>query len=231
LGDTNDRLQPTRIKWDLPTGFSIATVLAGASHTLVLLKNEQNETQLYAWGYNFDGQLGLGDTNERLQPTRINWDLPTGFSIATILAGAWHTLVLLKNEHNETQLYAWGNNRSGQLGLGDTNERLQPTRINWDLPTGFSIATVLAGASHTLVLLKNEENETQLYAWGYNFDGQLGLGDKNNRLQPTRLLLTDNFFYSPLLQHYAQYKEKLNNLEKLDFSQESKFEFAQHKNN
>ena len=67
-------------------------------------------------------------------------------------------------------LYAWGDNAQGQLGLGDTTKRLRPELVrSLKLAQAVSIA---AGKAHSLVSSRNG----LLFAFGSNFYGQLGLG-------------------------------------------------------
>jgi hypothetical protein len=78
------------------------------------------------------------------------------------------------------KLYAWGNNKYGQLGLSDLKDRNIPTLIKSEL----TFRTIEAGDSHSLAL----DTKGKLYAWGKNGEGQLGLGDigyNKNRTIPT----------------------------------------------
>lgn len=78
-----------------------------------------------AFGRNDFGQLGVGDTENRRVPTQIK-DL--NFQSCHILeAGDYHSAFL--NEHNE--LFMWGNNESGQLGIGiDQKKVLRPHPVD-----------------------------------------------------------------------------------------------------
>ena len=97
---------------------------------------------------------------------------------------ASHTLALDQGG----RLWAWGNNSSGQLGLGDTANRDKPTLVPLaDLSGVSSLDTVIAGSSHTLAL----DQQGRLWAWGHNGSGQLGLGDTTHRYRPTLVLLAD----------------------------------------
>eukprot|EP00586_Coscinodiscus_wailesii_P016603 CAMPEP_0172498568 /NCGR_PEP_ID=MMETSP1066-20121228/113803_1 /TAXON_ID=671091 /ORGANISM="Coscinodiscus wailesii, Strain CCMP2513" /LENGTH=123 /DNA_ID=CAMNT_0013271881 /DNA_START=13 /DNA_END=381 /DNA_ORIENTATION=+ len=95
------------------------------------------------------------------------------------LAGAYHTCTFLPN----LSVKCWGNNKFGQLGLGDWNYRggdvgqmgdnLPPI----DLGTGRSVLHISPGDSHTCAVLDDES----LKCWGRNSIGQLGLGDTVHR--------------------------------------------------
>jgi len=133
-------------------------VSAGADFTLALA----NDGNLYAWGHNDSGQLGLGYrfvfTNT---PQKVA--LPAGKSgWGAIAAGQWHTLATT----SDGQLYAWGYNGSGQLGLGDTSpSRFSPTPV----PNLTNVTAIAAGNSHSLAVA-----DCQVLAWGRNYSGQLG---------------------------------------------------------
>ena len=65
---------------------------------------------LWAWGYNFWGELGDGTTTDRATPVQVN-----GLSDVTAAAAAiYHTLAV----KSDGTVYAWGLNSLGQLGTG-----------------------------------------------------------------------------------------------------------------
>ena len=74
-------------------------------------------------------------------------------------------------------LFVWGSGESGQLGTGDTANRLAPTRIA-GLPA--PVRQVAAGHGHTGIV--TEAGDLLMCGWGEY--GQLGLGDKENRATP-----------------------------------------------
>lgn len=82
-------------------------------------------------------------------------------------------------------MYAWGLNADGQLGFGDSINRSTPTAI----PSVSNIRfRAIAGevpltTDHGSVLAIDTQNN--LWVWGYNGDGQLGLNDTINRSTPT----------------------------------------------
>ena len=96
--------------------------------------------------------------------------------IKNISAGYHYSLILT----NTGQIYAFGRNEYGQLGLGDNIAKNAPTLI----PTLNQIVQIAAGGDHSLVL----SNTGQIYAFGANNYGQLGLGDNDNRDNPTEVM-------------------------------------------
>jgi alpha-tubulin suppressor-like RCC1 family protein len=116
LGDTAERRAPVQV--------SSANDWAAAyclGHHSVALKRDGS---LWAWGENSYGQLGVGDTADRSSPTQVG-SARDWAAIAPGGADSYHTVALKQNG----TLWAWGLNRFGQLGLGDTRDRLTPTRV------------------------------------------------------------------------------------------------------
>jgi alpha-tubulin suppressor-like RCC1 family protein len=76
------------------------------------------------WGTNLLGQLGVpGETQRGGVPGDMGDQLPEvalGGTIDLIAAGGAHTCVKI---HETSQIQCWGENRVGELGLGDTNNR------------------------------------------------------------------------------------------------------------
>lgn len=61
-------------------------------------------------------------------------------------------------------LYAWGQNDSGQLGIGTYDNSLIPIKVNLA-----NIMTVSCGSRHTIVTTTYDD----VYVWGNNLHGQL----------------------------------------------------------
>lgn len=78
-----------------------------SSHEHVLALSAQG--QLWSWGYNDDGKLGLGHRQNQFSPTKI----PFRNSITNIVCGRWSSFALTDNG----KVFGWGYNKGGQLGL------------------------------------------------------------------------------------------------------------------
>jgi len=164
-GDTTNRSTPTKI-----TSLSdVVAIAAGGHHSLVVLGNGD----VYSFGSNLSGQLGHGDTEHRHAPTKIV-PLSDWVGVVAVAAGLNHSLVIMANGN----IYSFGFNHWGQLGHGDTDDRHWPTRID-------KLATVIdlyktqcvaaaAGHGQSLVLLENGD----VWVFGSNVYGELGLGDE-----------------------------------------------------
>ncbi len=72
--------------------YTVLQVCCGARHTLV--KTRQGEA--YAWGWNKYGQLGLGDTENRLVPCSMQKQ----GTVESVACGCWHSMLIVTNpEH------------------------------------------------------------------------------------------------------------------------------------
>ena len=169
-GDNTARYEPTKIA----SLSGAVAVDAGFEHSLVLLGNGD----VYSFGGNAVGQLGHGDTTSRSTPTKI----ATLSGVIAMAAGGLscsgvsHSLAVLGNG----DVYSFGDNCWGQLGHGDFDARLTPTKI----ATLSNAAAVAAGSWHSFVLLQNGDT----YSFGRNTWGQLGLGDTSRRSTPTKVV-------------------------------------------
>src|SRR5690606_37285923 len=79
------------------------------------------------------------------------------------------------------ECYAWGYNGHGQLGIGNNTNCSTPTLV--PAPNGIPFDFICCGNSHTIAI--NKQNTC--YVWGYNRNGELGLGHTNHCNVPTLL--------------------------------------------
>lgn len=115
---------------------------------------------LYMLGKGINGQLGTGLLENLSVPTLVTHPLE-GVPIAQVACGWQHTLCVSKLG----QVFAWGFNSDGQLGLGDVFDRAQPCHV----PFQEQITRVSAGHLHSAAL----SSSGLLYTWGANPDGRL----------------------------------------------------------
>ncbi|MSP23798.1 MAG: hypothetical protein EXR75_01270 [Myxococcales bacterium] len=162
-------------------GETAKAIAAGYAHTCVLLTSGS----VKCWGFNNLGQLGLGDTAARgdgpgeMGDSLMPVSLGTGMTAKAIAVGTWHSCAKLADD----TVKCWGNNQNGQLGLADINARGDaPGEMGDMLPaislgSGVTATTFTAGHYNTCAVLGNGS----VKCWGYNFHGQLGLGDVAQR--------------------------------------------------
>lgn len=149
-------------------------VAAGDHHTCAL----KSGGTLWCWGFNAYGQIGDGDTQNVFIPKQI--ELNEASNWKTVTAGENHTCAIT----GEDTLYCWGENYNGQLGIGDTRNRLTPTAINADASILWT--AVATGSQHTCALRTGGD----LWCWGDHQFGQLAYGNDQNsrRLLPEKSL-------------------------------------------
>ncbi len=131
--------------------------------------------QLWAWGDNFYGQLGVGDRTNRNTPTLV--PLPEGAGKWVLVAGGANFAIAVADSD---KLYTWGLNDKGQIGNG-TSDGLYavPTRIQ-NPPYTTTWKWGSAGAAHCEALT----TDGRLYAWGNNTQGELGVGTTEYIITP-----------------------------------------------
>ena len=129
-------------------------VSAGREHTCALT----TDARLACWGANDRGQLGTGDSSERLDATFVS----TTARFQEISAGGRHTCAI----DLDRALWCWGANGVGQLGDATSTDRRTPVLVDLQGP----FTHVSAGAEHTCVVRGAAEG----LCWGANQAGQLG---------------------------------------------------------
>jgi alpha-tubulin suppressor-like RCC1 family protein len=83
---------------------------------------------VYTCGSNKFGRLGLGLTSD--ENTTRNYAIKTSLTgVVSICTGAGGSSILAVTSAND--VYSWGNNQWGQLGLGDTTDRISPTKVTF----------------------------------------------------------------------------------------------------
>jgi alpha-tubulin suppressor-like RCC1 family protein len=172
---------PTQISLPGASG-PVTQVAAGAIHSLAVTSTGQ----LYAFGGNLSGELG-NTTNYHTQqpnPTPALVTLPGASGPVTqVAAGAFHSLAVTSTG----QLYAFGSNSQGQLGITTSGFTPSPTPTLVTLPgAGGPVTQVAAGGYFTLAVTSSG----QLYAFGENHFGQLGNNKEPLEPHPTPTLVT-----------------------------------------
>ncbi|XP_021900332.1 ultraviolet-B receptor UVR8 isoform X2 [Carica papaya] len=173
-GDAEDRLSPTKLS--ALDGHEIVSVTCGADHTIAF---SDKHMEVYSWGWGDFGRLGHGNSSDLFTPQPIK--ALNGLPIKQIACGDSHCLAVSM----EGEVQSWGRNQNGQLGLGTTEDSLVPQKIQ--AFQGIRIKMVAAGAEHTAAVTEDGE----LYGWGWGRYGNLGLGDRNDRLIPEKVSATD----------------------------------------
>ena len=150
----------------------ITMIACGESHSMVLT----DKGYLYVWGRGFEGQLGIAESIEiAATPTYVKHF--HNKSVTSIAAGSFYSLAV----DDQGSLYSWGEARMGQLGVGKAQCVRKPTQVHFPEEQPVQIKSCAAGFGHTLALTQHGD----LYAWGFNCYGQVGVGNKKTVWEPT----------------------------------------------
>ncbi|EFA80011.1 regulator of chromosome condensation domain-containing protein [Heterostelium album PN500] len=155
----------------------IIMISCGGEHSVAV----DQSFQIYSWGSSRYGQLGHGVLTPQNLPKKIE-DFTGGQKVLAIATGYAHTMVLKKSG----DLFTFGWNDSGQLGLGNFKNRAVPMRIETSEIVGIHgerITAIAAGHSHSIMCLDNGD----IYSWGANSKGQLGHGNIEKSLRPKQI--------------------------------------------
>ena len=169
----------------------VKNLSCGNNHIIVVDTN----FNAFGWGKNDKGQLGIGKiVDYEKNPILINKDDNQKFMKS--ICNSDHSFLIDKKQ----DLYGFGFNFNGVLGLGVYNyNKIIPFFTKIDISKVIKLST---SKSHTLVLCEQKENKInwlnsiidkksnnniQIYAWGNNSYGQLGLNDKEIRPSPVCL--------------------------------------------
>ncbi|MBA2851707.1 alpha-tubulin suppressor-like RCC1 family protein [Methanococcus maripaludis] len=134
----------------------VKSIAATANHTAFVLNNGD----VYICGNNLRGQLGLGDTVDRYTPVKLNLS-----NVNRCWLNYNCTYILL----NDGNVYACGYNNYGQLGVNGGE-------IQYEIPTLCAVSDVVDINNTSALLCHFIQSNGDVYACGYNYYGQLGLG-------------------------------------------------------
>ena len=98
-----------------------------------------------------------------------------------IFCGNQHSFYI----NDKHQLFAWGLNNHGQLGVGNKFDQSAPTRVrDLDPYEGDYVVEVAGGEHHSIARTKNG----LVYCWGLNDEGQVGVGDTYGEYRKTKAI-------------------------------------------
>lgn len=179
------RSSPHILKMDAGT---VATCALGNQHTVIL-------------GYN-GTVMGLG-SDRKAQLSGI--DAWTNVSAIGCTWNATYGVVRSPTDRGSFWILATGSNNHGQLGVAEhTHESTSTTAFTVPFPFepgSRQIVKIACGSEHVLCLLsahgdtlddRSVKERRELWAWGWNEHGNLGMGDVHDVWSPTRVRASSN---------------------------------------
>ena len=172
-GTRKNVMQPVRTCESLD-GTHVTFVRGGKTFTLFLM----DDGTVWGCGHNADGQLGQGEkTADITEPEKV----PGLENITQLAVGFQHALALDGDGH----VWAWGLNKNGQIGTGDTKAKYAPVQLELE-----NITQIAAGHKYSLAM----DAEGGIWGWGDNEYGQLGDASRyKSVLTPTLLSMSGRF--------------------------------------
>ena len=195
-------IRPRRI--ETLDSHNVVDMVASKFHSLAL----SADGHVFSWGHGRSGKLGHGNEDIKMHPCVVEGLLRV--VVRAIAASESHSLAVTV----EGDLYSWGSDRFGQLGLGtvggptDAANRIVTTPRRVDALRKMSVVSAAAGEAHSLCFTKDGE----LYAWGSNQHCQLGLKPSETSCgsngvvsctTPKRLSFFDKFVGNKLFKKYG----------------------------
>ncbi|XP_040887894.1 retinitis pigmentosa GTPase regulator b isoform X2 [Toxotes jaculatrix] len=136
----------------------VQLVACGRNHTVICTA----QGNVYASGGNSEGQLGLGDCEERTAFQRLHF-FNSQAPIKMLAAGSNTSAALTESG----KLFMWGDNTEGQIGLGKESHASSPQEVS----VGRPISWVSCGYYHSALVTV----DGALYMFGERDSGKLGL--------------------------------------------------------
>ena len=150
---------------------------AGTAHTIAVCNQDSS---VFSWGANNDGQLGVNDTIQSNKAGAVHGPGNSGFlaGVKMVVARENYSLALMKNG----TVWGWGYNGDGELGNNSAKNALTPVQVHGMGNIGFltGIKSISGGYAHVLALT----NDGKVYAWGDNANGELGNDSRKNDSVP-----------------------------------------------
>ncbi|CAO3609475.1 unnamed protein product [Mucor fragilis] len=174
--------QPTNLQkehdYALSKDQSVTHASSGWGHSL--LRTQDNS--VYAFGLNQSGQLGTCAVDTHKVDVKN--------TVKLLSCGREHSHIVTENKENGgTQLYSFGNNMYGQLGLGKNKNTTPGQFVKEEKPNLVNlpdkITHITSGLDNTIIATSTNT----LYGMGWSADGQLGQG-KDDKDVPSRLRLS-----------------------------------------
>ncbi|XP_040822924.1 probable E3 ubiquitin-protein ligase HERC6 isoform X2 [Ochotona curzoniae] len=162
----------TPLKIKALSEIKIIQVSCGHHHSLAL----SADSQVFSWGKNSHGQLGLnGELCWQVSPQRVK--SLQGIPMAQVAAGGAHSFALSVSGTS----FGWGSNNAGQLALSGSHVLAQsPKPRSIGALQTLGVVFISCGSEHTAVLTQ----DGKVFTFGDNSFGQLGYSSTAEKKGP-----------------------------------------------
>ena len=159
---------------------------------------------VYAWGNNEDGQLGIGNLENQSTPVKIEGLKNVEKIYRCDLSVFAKTIT--------GEVYAWGKNKEGQLGIGNKIDQSTPVKVETltnvkEIYYQYSTFYRSQKYGYSIYALTTNGN---LYSWGNNDNGMLGIGSRIDQSSPVKIEGLENvkkLYTSSTSSSYAAYAQ------------------------
>ena len=156
-------LEPRLVDMSGLEGQEATMIVCGRNHSAMVTA----EGRVYSWGAASFGRLGHLDAKKK-QPVPLEIPHFRTIPVHSLAAGDFHMMAL----GHDCSVYSWGFGADGQCGHGNTFHLRTPRRIEFF--DSLDVVRLICGASWSMAITANGD----LYAWGYNDGGWIGLAPK-----------------------------------------------------
>ncbi len=159
-----------------PVDVAVSDKFKGLAGNHPHFSGQTTGNDIWCWGYNFDGQLGSGNTTDSSVPIKVM----TGANNRAVLGtGTSGTCVMDGGEW----LHCWGRGIEGQIGDGkNTNVLGTSVKVAGDKMWMRAVSSF--GQTPCMI-----QKDGRFYCWGKGNLGQIGDGGNSDRNVPTQIFL------------------------------------------
>jgi alpha-tubulin suppressor-like RCC1 family protein len=169
-----------------PVLVGITDLAGGANHTVAL----KSDGTVWTWGNNSSGQLGSGNTTSRKLADQVKTSSSVFLTGVVAISAGDNFSAALKSDGT---VWAWGDNGSGQIGIGSTQTQKYAVQVKLSSGSALSgISDLACGSTHVAAV----KSDGTVWTWGNNANGQLGNGTTTQAKNPVQTKINSTTFFS-----------------------------------
>jgi len=170
LSPTKCVLQPTPISLSAESDDYVCGIALGSQHSAYI----HSSGKISTLGSNRKGQLSV-----------VSSELHPAFAVAA----TWNGTFVVQKCEGSWRIHASGSNTHGQLAKPPINAVKSSAHVV-QFPTdaqSLNFLDMVCGSEHSMVLLQRQNEMKEVWGWGWNEHGNLGLNHTCDVVVPTRL--------------------------------------------